>query len=141
MRRYWLLGVLFCLAGSTALAQDPVKIDPKHNQVLLENDRVRVLKSWDNPGDKEATHSHPDYLVYAFGPFKRRFTFPDGTTKEAEMQAGQVMWQPAQTHSGENIGTTRTEVLLIELKTPSTTQKPAPKKPAAAKAPAKKSSQ
>jgi hypothetical protein len=33
-----------------------------------------------------------------------------------EFKAGDVMWSPAQTHVGENIGTTPTHVLIIEAK-------------------------
>src|SRR4029078_3954504 len=34
----------FCLAASSAFAQDPVTVDPKHYKVMLDNDQVRVLK-------------------------------------------------------------------------------------------------
>ncbi len=37
MRRFVLLAALLCLTGSVALAQDPVKVDPKHYKVEFEN--------------------------------------------------------------------------------------------------------
>ena len=40
----------------------------------------------------------------------------DGTTKERDFKPGDVMWVPAQTHIGENTGTTDTEVLLVEVR-------------------------
>jgi quercetin dioxygenase-like cupin family protein len=101
---------------SLAIAQDPAKVEPNKYKVLFENERVRVLEYRDKPGDKTVMHVHPDYLVYVFAPFKRKFTSADGTSQVAEGKAGQVMWRPAETHSGENIGTTDTHVLIIELK-------------------------
>lgn len=103
-------------AASVAIAQDPAKVEPNKYKVLLENERVRVLEYRDKPGDKTAMHVHPDYVVYVFAPFKRKFTSGDGKTEVAEGKAGQVLWRPAETHSGENIGTTETHVLMIELK-------------------------
>ena len=44
MRQLFLLGAALCLMTATAFAQDPVKVDPKHYQVVLENDQVGVLK-------------------------------------------------------------------------------------------------
>jgi len=110
---------LVCLsvcATGAVLAEDPPKADSDNYKVLLENDRVRVLEFRDQPGDKEDMHSHPDYVVYVVSDFKRKFTGPDGKTNEAEGKAGQVLWRDAEFHSGENIGTTGTHVILIELK-------------------------
>ena len=97
-------------------AQDPVKVIPGKYKVLFENDRVRVLEFKNKPGDKGAMHSHPANVVYSFGPAKIRFSLPDGKTAEAELKAGEVRWSEAETHAGENIGTTDTHVLIFELK-------------------------
>ena len=34
------------------------------------------------------------------------------------LEAGEVRWNPAQQHAGENIGTTETHVMFVELKEP-----------------------
>ncbi|MBI2391600.1 MAG: cytoplasmic protein [Deltaproteobacteria bacterium] len=82
----------------------------------MENEHVRVLRYHDVPGARTHQHHHPDSVLYALSAFRRRLTFPDGTVKERAFLPGDVMWIPAQTHVGENIGTTDTEVLLVEMK-------------------------
>jgi hypothetical protein len=114
--KLFILVCLLAFAAGTAFAQDPVQVAPDEYKVLLENDRVRVLEFQDKPSDKEGMHSHPDYVVYVVSDFKRKFTQPDGNTLEVEGKAGQTLWRGAETHSGENIGTTATHVILIELK-------------------------
>jgi len=42
-RIFALLGSLF-LAAATAMAQDPVKVDPRHHGLPFENEQVRVLR-------------------------------------------------------------------------------------------------
>jgi beta-alanine degradation protein BauB len=49
-------------------------------------------------------------------PFKRRVTLPDGRVLARAFEGGEFMRSEAQTHIGENIGDTPTEVILIELK-------------------------
>jgi hypothetical protein len=84
--------------------------------VVLENERVRVLRYHDKPGDRTLEHAHPDYVLYAESSFKRRLTFPDGRQQEADVKAGTVVWMKAHTHIGENIGDTETYVIIVELK-------------------------
>jgi quercetin dioxygenase-like cupin family protein len=97
---------------------DATTTDPDKYQLVMENERVRVLRYHDVPGTRTHQHRHPDSVLYALSTFRRRLHFPDGTTRDREFQNGDVMWIPAQTHVGENIGTTDTEVLLVEVKTP-----------------------
>jgi len=54
------------------MPQDPVKTDGDKYTVLLENERVRVLEYRDLPGSKTSMHYHPDFVLYALSPFKRR---------------------------------------------------------------------
>jgi beta-alanine degradation protein BauB len=105
-------------ASAMVAGVDPTASDPDKYVSVLENERVRVLRYHDEPGARTAQHHHPDSTLYALSAFKRRLHFPDGSTRDREFKAGDVMWVPAQTHVGENIGTTPTEVLLVELKTP-----------------------
>jgi beta-alanine degradation protein BauB len=51
--------------------------------------------------------------------FDRRLIGEGGETRDVTLERGLVRWLDAQTHSGENIGTTPTHVLFIELKEPS----------------------
>lgn len=115
MRRTLLSIMLFGVATSL-LAQDPVRLTPSQYKVLLENERVRVLDFQDKPGDKSIMHSHPDAVRIVLAPSKRKLTRPDGTTVTREAKAGEVGWNPAQAHAGENVGHTNTHVLFVELK-------------------------
>lgn len=105
-------------AAAAVAGEDPTVTDGDKYQAVMENERVRVLRYHDEPGAKTHPHHHPASVLYALSAFKRRLTFPDGTTREREFKAGDVMWVPDQTHVGENIGATPTEVLLVELKAP-----------------------
>ncbi|MDP2270950.1 MAG: hypothetical protein Q8K32_09485 [Archangium sp.] len=114
----WFIAVLAVVSAAPAWSADPLKTDPDKYKLVEENARVRVLRFHDKPGDKSTQHTHPEFVLYALSPFKRRLIFPDGKTMEREFKAGELVLMPAQTHVGENIGTTDTEVLLVELKEP-----------------------
>ena len=68
------------------------------------------------PGDKIGMHSHPDHFVYVLTPGKLRLSYPDGTSKDMEAKAGDVVWVTAETHAGENIGDTEFNAIVVELK-------------------------
>jgi hypothetical protein len=116
MLRASLLLSLPILASTAVLAQDPVVTDGDKYTLQLENDRVRVLRYHDRPGERTHQHVHPDFVLYALAPFKRRLTFPDGRTASREFKAGEVIFMKGQTHIGENIGDTDTDVVIVELK-------------------------
>ena len=100
-------------------AQDAAKVDPRGYKVLLENDQVRVLEYIGRPRlgvCGQGTHSHPDHVTVVFSDIKARVTLPDGKTFVAENKSGDVFFEPAGTHSVENIGGRDTRALLIELK-------------------------
>jgi mannose-6-phosphate isomerase-like protein (cupin superfamily) len=109
---------LVLLSSGPAFAQDPVKVAAAHYTVVLENASVRVLKANVAPGAKTAMHAHPDSLVIPLGAAKVRFTMADGKSEESDLASESAMYTPAHTHSGENIGQTGAEVLIVEFKTP-----------------------
>lgn len=97
-------------------SEDPLMVAPAHYKVRFENDRVRVLEGFDAPGEKIAMHGHPDTLMVVLSSFKRRLTLGNGRVIETESKPGDVRWMPAQSHAGENIGSTETRALFIEFK-------------------------
>ena len=111
-----LAAALFLALLSPALADDPAKTDGDKYKVRFENEKVRVLEYKDQPGEKTHEHKHPPFVLYAVAPFKRTLTLPGGKVLTREFKAGDVMWSDAQTHIGENVGTTPTHVIMIELK-------------------------
>lgn len=98
------------------LAQDPLTTDSDKYKVLMENETVRVLDYLDRPGEKTTLHHHPNFVLYALTPFKRRLTLGNGDIIMREFKSGDVMWSPAQTHIGENVGSTDTHVIIVEIK-------------------------
>lgn len=95
---------------------DPVRVDSKHYKVELEDEKVRVLRVEYAPHEKSVMHSHPPCVAIFMAPAHVRFTYPDGKTEEARVNAGQCMYYPAMTHLPENLGDRRIEVILVELK-------------------------
>jgi len=95
---------------------DPTTTDPDKYKVIFENDRVRVLEYRDEPGQKTSPHEHPDSLMYTLSSFQRRLIGGSGESRDVALELGEVRWLDAQTHSGENIGSTPTHVLFVELK-------------------------
>lgn len=94
---------------------DPTKTDPQLYKVLFENDRVRVLQYTDRPGDRTKPHQHPDSVLITLSNFRRRLTVGDRTV-DVETSPHKVIWNSAQTHVGENTGTSDTDVIFVELK-------------------------
>ena len=111
-------GFLVLMLCGTALAQDPVKVDPAHYKVVLENASVRVLKIEYAPGDKSTMHQHPDAIVIPLSASKVRFATPDGKSVDQDMAAETAMYSPAGTHSPSNTGTAKVDALLVEFKAP-----------------------
>jgi quercetin dioxygenase-like cupin family protein len=98
------------------VADDPTRTDPDKYKVIFENDRVRVLEYRDEPGEATSPHAHPDSLMYTLSSFDRKLVAEDGTSREVTLNTGEVRWLDAQVHSGENVGSTPTHVLFVELK-------------------------
>ncbi|MCU1343365.1 MAG: secreted protein [Candidatus Acidoferrum typicum] len=123
--------VLFCTAAlclgftTVLLAQDPVKVDPKHYTVISENDQVRILKIHYGPHEKSVMHSHPATAVVFLSDSKGKFTFPDGKTEDFTTKSGEAMYGPAGTHLPENTGDTPLDGVLVELKGKSASAKAA----------------
>ena len=101
---------------SKSTIQDPIVTDGDKYSVVLENERVRVLRYHDKPGDRTSQHVHSDYVLYAESSFKRRLTFPDGRKEDIDVKAGSIVWMNGHMHLGENIGDTDTDVIFVELK-------------------------
>ena len=102
-----------------ALAQDPVRSDPRSFRVVLENERVRVLEYRSGPGlgvCGQGVHYHPERVTVTLTEAKARITNAEGRTVVRELPAGQVFYAPAEIHSVENVGGSGTRIYIIELK-------------------------
>jgi quercetin dioxygenase-like cupin family protein len=128
LRRAMLLAMTLLACAAAAAAQDPVKVDPKHYRVTLENDNVRVLRISVPPHESAPMHSHPASVLIWITDSHIKLIHPDGKTDEAFRKAGQTNWSEAEVHAGENIGDTVSECVQVEFKKPFA--KTAPTKPA-----------
>jgi quercetin dioxygenase-like cupin family protein len=98
---------------------DPVALDPAHNILLFENEQVRVLRSWREPGGTEVVHEHTGVgrAVVCLTDLDASVKLADGTTTTLHESAGDAFWAPGPVkHSATNVGAKRYEIILVEVK-------------------------
>ena len=122
MRSVMLCGAALLWMAVPAAAQDPVKVDPAHHKVEFENDQVRVLRVTLPAGAKTPVHSHPAGVAVFLNDSQNRLTV-DGKMDAPVRKAGSVAELKATTHVVENIGTTTSEVIVIEIKSAAAAKK------------------
>ena len=110
------MALLLTAGAVPAIAQDPLKVDPKHYKLEFENDQIRVLRISYGPHEKSLMHEHPAALAVFLTDGHGQFTFPDGKIQDAPIKAGTTMWTPAGKHLPENIGDKPFELVLVEMK-------------------------
>ncbi len=114
---FMLLATAFSRGDASVLSnQDAAKVNAKYINVKLDNARARVFESTLKPGDKETLHSHPASIIYVIEGGKVRNHAADGSVVEAELKTGDVQYREPLTHWAENIGTTTTRLIIVELK-------------------------
>ena len=96
---------------------DVLEVPNSGYNLIMENEKVRVMEMKLKPGEKSQMHNHPnDHLVYVFNNAKFKLSFPDGKSNEFELKAGKALWIEAGPHETENIGTTNGHNLVTEIK-------------------------
>lgn len=95
---------------------DPVKLDPKHHLVPIENARVRVLRTILEPHLKGPKHEHPSYVVVYLTELHTTMTLADGKQVDNPRKPGEIAWRDAYSHTTENIGDRTAVEIQIELK-------------------------
>jgi len=105
------------VAGSAApRAEDPAIVNPSSIKVRLENDSVRVMEAVLLPGFKEKQHTHPTYAFYVVEGGTVRMHYTDGSTRDAELKTGQVLFSDPVTHWAENTGSSTIRMVLVEVR-------------------------
>ena len=79
------------LATKTTMAQDPVKVDPKHYKVEFENEQIRVLRITYGRYEKSPMHEHPDGQIIYLTDIHVKTIFPNGKSLEERGKAGQTL--------------------------------------------------
>ncbi len=103
---------------------DAMVAAPDHHEVLLENERVRVLDSRIRPGETVPVHTHrwaSVLYILSTSDFIRYDTQGnavfDSRTAGSNVETGAVIWSPPLgAHSVENVGENEIRVISIELK-------------------------
>ncbi len=94
---------------------DPVAVDPKHHEVLFENEMIRVIRERRTPGTF-ALHGHPDNVQVLLANARIMLATPGGTPQEFNGKAGEVRWRGATQHSGEVAAGMPLDQILVEMK-------------------------
>ena len=103
-------------AKSQPGTQDPVRVDPEHYRVELENEKVRVLRVRYGPHEKSVMHGHPLSVEINLTVAHLMVTYPDGRTEIIQANAGQVLLLPASERLPENLSDFPYEAIAIELR-------------------------
>jgi len=97
-------------------AMDPVKLDPKHYSVVIDNDEVRVLRARYGPHEKSVMHEHPASVAVSMTDYHVKMTSGDGKSQDLSSKAHDAIWTDAGKHLPENLSDKPMEVMVIELK-------------------------
>lgn len=108
------IALLIC--AFTAMAQ---------NNVVLDNEHVRVLKVTSNPGTRTRMHDHKMNRVMIYlQPGAQDFEFQDGKRSSIQWKAGEPLWSPAAPmHIAVNKSPAPVTIVEIELKNKGTSAK------------------
>lgn len=98
------------------VALDPVKLDPRHHIVLLENERVRAIKTILEPRLKAPMHEHPHYVVVYLTELHTAMAMADGRNIDNVRRPGEIAWRDALKHATENLGDRTAMEIQVELK-------------------------
>jgi quercetin dioxygenase-like cupin family protein len=123
MRQVLMVAAALAASVTLALAQDPVKVDPKHYKVEFENEQVRVLRITYGPGEKSVMHDHPANVAVFLTDIQGKFTQPDGKSQKVDWKAGMIKWDSGGEHLPENAGDKPFELIVVELKSKPATAK------------------
>jgi hypothetical protein len=107
-------------ATGTVLAQDPVKVDAEHYQVLFEDAQIRVLRITYGPHEKSVMHEHPvGTCAVMLTAAQLRMHTPDGKfTEDPPAKPGDVICTAAgpgtEKHNPENMANGQFSAVLVE---------------------------
>lgn len=113
------LGLAATDATALPTVQNATTVDPRAYHVIMENEKVRVVEHLSRPRMGvcgTGMHSHPDHVTIALTDIRAKVTLPNGETFTADNKAGDAFFEPAVTHTVENVGGRDVRAYLVELK-------------------------
>lgn len=111
-------GLTAALAQSPAL--DPPRVAPHIFEVLLDNERVRVLKVTERNGETQPLHVRADRVVVHLNSCAWVVEEEDGSTRMESYKSGDVYWRNAAAFGGHTSNVIQEcHSVEVELKTKS----------------------
>src|SRR5215470_11494231 len=116
------LQALACLStfvlffSTTALSQDPTRVEPKHYKLDFENEHVQVVAVHYGPHEKSAMHEHPGGVVVVITAGHLKFTDESGKVTEVFAKPGEARWFAPFKHRVENVGDTAYNAVYVGIK-------------------------
>jgi hypothetical protein len=95
---------------------DATILDPKHNEVLFENKRVRVVRIHFPPGESGPIVDKRARVIIMLTDSHATVTLPDGHSEVRDGKAGTVSFSKGGRQATNNVGTTELENIVVELK-------------------------
>jgi hypothetical protein len=97
---------------------DVTKVAPKYYSVDLENSEARVLRAKLDGSVKIPLHDDRSGVIVALKDVNLRLTTPDGHSREIHLHAGETQWIDGDTFREENLSSSPTEFLWVEMLRP-----------------------
>lgn len=107
------------LAGLAVLAKDNASEKVVRPQLLVDNQKVKMVRWTLQPGERSPVHTHSlDHVYVVVHGSKIREYVSDGKINDDEQETGRAAYSVGRgkTHSFENVGTGPYEMISIELK-------------------------
>jgi quercetin dioxygenase-like cupin family protein len=95
---------------------DPVKLDPEHHIVEVDNERVRAIRTILPPHVKSPMHDHPHYVVVYLTDLHTTMKLADGRVVDNPRKPGDIGWRDAYRHQTEQQGEKTAMEIQVELK-------------------------
>ncbi len=96
--------------------RDAVKLDPKHNEVLFENDRVRVVRIHFPPGEEGPIVDKRPRVIILLTDTHAQVRTPNGQLSPRDSPAGSIQWSLGGRQATINGNVGPLENIVVELK-------------------------
>ncbi len=101
---------------SQLVALDPAILDPEHHPILIDNERVRVLRTILEPHVPAPVHDHPHYVVVYLTELHTTMKLGNGKVIDNPRRPGEIAWRDALRHQTEQMGDKTAVEIQVEIK-------------------------
>jgi hypothetical protein len=96
---------------------DPLTSDPTHHHLILENDKVRVMRAMFGPGQgAPGFFDAPAAVIVPLTPMHFEVSTMDGKKTHSRFAFGQAVWMPAGRILPKNVSDMHAEFIVVEPK-------------------------